>query len=144
MQIEKTYDLPFRARDIFTAWTSSDAVVPPATRLDLNPVVGGHIKLFMETPEKTASAEGIFFLVEPDRRIRYTWEWNRDGEITEIQVTFEDYEAGTHVTLLHSGFQSEESRDRHIEGWDNYVGGLEKLLGADPDVQAFEFTEETA
>ncbi len=144
MQIEKTYDLPYPASDVFTAWLSCDAVVPPATRLDLNPVVGGHIRLFVETPDETSSAEGIFFVVEKDHRIRYTWEWNRDGEITEIQVTFKDFEGGSRVTLLHSGFRSEESRNRHDNGWDNYVFGLDTLLGANPDMQAVQLTEETA
>ena len=144
MQFEKTYELPYQARDVFAAWTSPEAVVPPATRLDLNPVVGGYYRLILETPEQTSRAEGIFFAVEKDRRVRYTWEWNRDGEITEIEVTFKDCESGSRLKILHSGFHSEESCNQHKIGWDNYVEGLEGLLAANPMVEAIKIGEETA
>lgn len=144
MHCEKTYDLPYRARDVFAAWTSPEAIIPPATRLDLNPVVGGHYRLFMESPENSSKAEGIFFAVERDHRVRYTWEWNRDGEITEIEVTFDDRENGSRLKILHTGFRTEESRNRHEGGWDNYVEGLAGLLAADPKVEAVEVSEENA
>ncbi len=129
MDFEKSYILPFQPEDVFTAWTSSETVIPPATHLEIDPSVGGFYRLFMETSEASSKAQGIFFTVSQDERVRYTWEWDGDGEITEIDVRFERQPDGTRVYIRHSGFRSEESLERHKGGWDSYVEGLSNLLG---------------
>ena len=69
MSIDKTYQLPFPAQRVYAAWVSSKTVVPPATGMDIHPVVDGHYRLIMETPDFTARAEGVFLIVEPDEHI---------------------------------------------------------------------------
>ena len=96
--------------------------------MDIDPVAGGHYRLFMESAEYTGQNEGEFLLVEPERRIRYTWEWNGDGEVSEIDVTFSEAPTGTEISIAHTGFQSEESRDNHSSGWDSYVRGFVGFL----------------
>lgn len=128
MKIVKTYQVPFPVDAVYAAWVSSDTVIPPATSMDVLPEVGGHYRLLMETPEFTGRNEGTFTRVEPNRRVTYTWEWNHDGEVTEIDVHFEAIDAGTRVSLTHSGFTSSTSVSTHDSGWDSYMEQFVKHL----------------
>lgn len=128
MDIDKTYLLPFPKELVYSAWTSSKTVIPPATRMDIDPVVGGHYRLFMEMPDVKMSNEGRFLEVTANRLLKYTWEWNGDGEVTEITVIFEALKVGTEIRILHSGFASKESVAMHDSGWDSYVDGLRAFM----------------
>ncbi len=128
INIVKTWSLPFPLETVYDAWVSSSTVIPPATRMDVCPIVGGHYRLFMETPDFVGRNEGEFLLVEPNSRVRYTWEWNGDGEVTTIDVTFEGTEHGTDVRLSHDGFATQESADTHNSGWDSYIEGFTEHL----------------
>ena len=128
MKIEKTYDLPFAPKRVFDAWICPSTVIAPTTRIDINPTVGGHCRHFVEQDDRCNRAEGLFFAIEQDRRVRYTWERDRDGEITEVDVLFDGGEEGTTLHICHSGFRKEESRADQDSGWDMYVEQLSALL----------------
>jgi len=130
MHLEKTYELPFPVARVYNAWVSSNTVIAPATRMDVNPVVGGHYRLIMETPEMSSRNEGEFLTVEPNSHITYTWEWNGDGEVSTIDVVFSATREGTRIELTHSGFASPQSLANHDGGWDSYIEGfLQHLNG---------------
>lgn len=131
LQFEKQYELPYSCSRVYSAWISSDTVIPPATAMDIDPVVGGHYRLIMRSPDFEARCEGIFSIVEVDRRVRYTWEWNSDGTVTEIDVSFDSTEAGTRVVIRHSGFATQDGLDMHASGWDSYIAGLTNYLAVD-------------
>jgi uncharacterized protein YndB with AHSA1/START domain len=128
MDIRQSYAVPFAPAEIFGAWVSSTTVISPATAMDIEPVVGGHYRLIMELDESAAVAEGRFLRIEPDRSLRYTWEWNDDGEVTLIDVTLTAIPTGTRIDIHHSEFISAASADRHAAGWDNYIDGLSEFL----------------
>jgi uncharacterized protein YndB with AHSA1/START domain len=128
MDIDKLYHLPFSPATVYAAWVSSETVIAPATRMEIDPIVGGHYRLFIETPEMTMRNFGTFLLVEPHARLCYTWEWNKDGEVSEIDVTFAPAGSGTDVHLRHTGFTKPESRVAHDRGWDSYIDGLSAFL----------------
>ena len=130
MNIEKSYELPFSTDVVYAAWVSSETVIPPATAMDIDPVVGGHYRLTAEMPGYVGKNKGKFLAVEPGQHLRYTWEWNGDGDVSEIDVTFTAVEEGTVLTLVHSGFANQESVDSHDSGWDNYIVGLTEYLKA--------------
>ena len=124
MEITKTYELPFPVEVVYQAWVSSDTVIPPATSMDVLPEVGGHYRLLMEMPDFTGKNEGEFLAVDPNQRVVYTWEWNGDGEVSTIDVTFTASDSGTLVELKHTGFNKQESVDNHDSGWDSYIQGF--------------------
>ena len=128
MDIEKSYELPFPPERVYAAWVSSETVIPPATSMDIDPRVGGHYRLIMETPDFSSSNEGEFLAVRPGEHVRYTWEWNKDGEVTEIEVTFSATESGTRIDLVHTGFSTDESASTHDSGWDSYIAGFTGFL----------------
>ena len=128
MKIEKHYEFPFPPEMVYAAWISSDTVIPPATAMDIDPVVGGHYRLTAEMPGYVGKNEGKFLAVDPGKHLRYAWEWNHDGEVSEIDVTFSAIGADTEVTLVHSGFSKRDSVDSHDSGWNSYTNGLREFL----------------
>ena len=128
MDLEKRYELTFPIGQVYAAWVSSDTVIPPATKMDVLPEVGGHYRLYMDTPDFTMTNEGTFSVVEPEQRVVYTWEWNNDGEVSTIDVRFAETSSGTEIHIHHSGFEKPESMSQHDAGWDSYVQGLTALL----------------
>lgn len=130
MDIEKVYDMPFAPEEVYAAWVSSDTVIPPATGMDINPVVGGHYRLIVKDDQWGTQNEGEFLEVEENRHLRYTWEWNKDGDVTEIDVTFVAAPAGTRLTLVHRGCKSQQSHGNHDAGWDGYINGLTAFMSS--------------
>ena len=97
--------------------------------MDIDPVVGGHYRLLMETDEYVGSNEGRFIEVIPDSALRYTWEWNSDGNVSEIKVEFTDEEdGGTRVDLTHSGLADAQAVASHASGWDSYIEGFQRHI----------------
>lgn len=130
MQINKTYELPFPPAQVYQAWVSSDTVIAPATAMHIEAVVGGRYCLIIESAEFNSRNDGRFLIVEPEQHLRYTWEWNGDGEISEIDVRFASQGSGTLVTLAHSKLQTDESVRTHDAGWDSYIEGFLAFLAA--------------
>jgi uncharacterized protein YndB with AHSA1/START domain len=130
MDIEKTFELPFSPEAVYAAWVSSGTVIPPATSMDIDPVVGGHYRLVVKDDQWDTQNEGKFLEVEENKHLRYTWEWNKDGDVTEIDVTFDAAATGSRLTLVHSGFKSQENYDNHDAGWDGYIQGLTAFIGS--------------
>ena len=130
--ISKSYVLPFPVERVYQAWVSSDTVIAPATAMDIDPVVGGHYRLIMDTPTYKGGNQGTFTRVSPNQRLTYSWEWDNDGEVTEIDVVFSAHQDGTSVHVSHTGFTKEESQRNHDSGWDSYIAGFIEHLAGKP------------
>ena len=126
--IDSTWFLPFPPERVYAAWVSSDTVIPPATKMDIKPEVGGHYRLFAQNDTMTMTNEGTFLEVEPDRHLRYTWQWSGDDEVTQIDVLFSPHTDGTELRLQHRDFLTEQSRNNHDNGWTSYVAGLIQFI----------------
>jgi uncharacterized protein YndB with AHSA1/START domain len=68
----------------------------------------------------------------PGKKIVFTWKWDDDEawKYTSSVVTVElsDCDGGTELRLIHEKLPSEESRDRHNEGWNSVIDRLEKFF----------------
>ena len=78
------------------------------------------------------SCLGEYRELVPGRKIVFTWKWDDDeaweNHDSVVTVELSDREGGTEVKLTHEKLPSEESRDRHNEGWNSVLGRLEKFL----------------
>jgi uncharacterized protein (TIGR03086 family) len=94
-----------------------------AARVDLR--VGGDYR-WTVTPGHTAM--GSFTVIEPGKRIVYTWGWEGDAGLppgaSTVTVTLEPVEGGTTVHLVHEGL-TQEQEGGHAEGWNHF---LERLV----------------
>lgn len=128
MEIHRSYDLSSTVAAIYAAWISEATVITPATAMEIDPVVGGQYRLIMGMETATTIAEGRFEHIEENRRLRYTWEWNNDGDVSVIDVTFTKIPAGTRIDIHHSGFDHAHSAEQHAAGWDSYIEGLSEFM----------------
>lgn len=128
--IHKEYILEFPREKVFDMWVSPTAVVSPVTAIDVNPQIGGVYKLTVEG-ESSSQMIGKFVDFSRPEKLVYTWEWNHDGEVSQVDVTFSAIEEGTRVIIKHTGFNKKASRDTHDTGWDSYIKGLQQILLAD-------------
>jgi uncharacterized protein YndB with AHSA1/START domain len=68
----------------------------------------------------------------PGKKVVFTWKWDDDeaweNHNSVVTVEFSPRDGGTEVKLTHERLPSEESRDRHNEGWNSVLERLEKFL----------------
>jgi len=95
--------------------------------------VGGKYRWDLTSPEgEEMSAFGEYKELVPGKKIVFTWTWDDDEawENRTSVVTIELFQRrnGTELRLKHEQLPSEESRDRHNEGWNNLLDRLEEFL----------------
>ena len=101
--------------------------------------VGGKFRIQTKRPDgEFFTAAGTYLEVTPPERLVYTWDWEKDGagaefgelEGKETQLTVELRASGkkTQLVLTHEKFDSVERRDRHVVGWNTWVGEFVKFV----------------
>ena len=100
---------------------SADARVGGKYRWDLTNQEGEEMSVFGEYRELVLG-----------KRIVFTWQWDDDevwqNRTSLVTIEFSGRDGGTEVRLRHEQLPSEESRDRHNEGWNSVLDRLEKFL----------------
>jgi len=76
-------------------------------------------------------AIGQYKLVEPPRRIVFSWGWEGDAEVapgsTTVEITLTPDGSGTLLRLRHSDLPNEQQQAIHQEGWRMYTARLAEL-----------------
>lgn len=105
--------------DLLKAWFGPESRTCPTAELDPRP--GGSWRACMRADDGAeAWVEGEYREVDPPHRLSFTWAWVNDGERgheTLITIDFRPKDGGTEITMLHEGFETEESAANHNEGW---------------------------
>lgn len=127
LSIQKRYTFKYSAEQLFDVWISPDSVVAPVTAIEVEPHTDGLFKL-TAAGERSSHMLGKFLEFERPSKLVYTWEWNNDGEVSQVAVEFNPLDDGTEVIINHTGFDKASSRETHDNGWDSYVAGITKLL----------------
>jgi uncharacterized protein YndB with AHSA1/START domain len=120
---------------VFDAWTDAEGLgawFSPMTtasvpKLDLK--VGGEFQIDMHGDGEDYVHKGKYLEIERPHRLAFTWLSDGTGQ-QETTVTL-DLQAdadGTALTLTHTQFPSDESRDNHAKGWTAIVEKLEAEL----------------
>ena len=95
--------------------------------------VGGKYRWELVTSEgEEMVVFGEYRELVPGEKIVFTWKWD-DDEAWEarnsiVTVEFSESDGGTEVRLVHEQLPSEESRDRHNEGWSSVLDRLDKFI----------------
>ncbi len=148
----KTVTLPVTPDEAFALITEPERLRrwhAVSARVDLR--VGGDYRWTI-VPGHTAV--GTFHEIEPGKRVVLGWGWDGQDDFpadtSTVTITLTPVEAGTELTLSHTGFLSEEQAAAHAEGWNHYLARLEQVAAtgdAGPDEWAAtprELTEITA
>jgi uncharacterized protein YndB with AHSA1/START domain len=102
------------------------------TIAEADPRVGGRFRLAMRDPDgEEHCVTGEYRVVEPDRRLVFTWAWVSTPERQSL-VTIELTPNGdtTEMTLTHERFADKATRDRHGDGWDACIDMFVRLVEA--------------
>jgi uncharacterized protein YndB with AHSA1/START domain len=94
--------------------------------------VGGRYLIVMREPDgKEHKVAGVYKEIENPRKIVFTWIWEGDpGVETLVTIDLRKKGTGTELTLTHTKFSDEKTRDMHNQGWVGCVGRLENLFAA--------------
>ena len=139
LRLERLYDASPEV--VFEAFTD------PATQVELHGLdqrgwkihraetdlrVGGTATYVMGPEGEEPDTETrVFTVIDRPHRLVFTHsmqiaEWDGRRVDTEMTITFEDRDGKTLLTMVQTGFESEEDRDAFMGGWPTY---LETLRG---------------
>jgi uncharacterized protein YndB with AHSA1/START domain len=116
---------------LYSRWMGSET--------ELDPRPGGVYRV--RIPGRP-TVEGEYLVVEPPRRLVFTWGWVGSADVppgsTTVEVTLTREGEATVVRLAHRGLPSEPARAQHAEGWRHYLARLAVAAsggepGADPE-----------
>lgn len=136
LEIRRTLAAP-RER-VFSAWTRAEelrkwfAPGPLTTAVaesDLR--VGGRYRITMRGPDGVEhTVTGVYQVVEPPKRLVFSWKWEDKPSAGESTVTVELNERGrsTEIVLRHEGLPTEKEIADHNHGWDGCFEKLEKAV----------------
>jgi uncharacterized protein YndB with AHSA1/START domain len=117
----------FTDAERWTSWQGVDG------EIDARP--GGVFRIRMPGAEV---ASGEFVELVPERRIVFTWGWERESPpvppgSTTVVIELEPTASGTLVRLTHTGLEPQAVADHHREGWELYLDRLRiRAEGGDP------------
>ena len=138
LQIKRFINAP-RSR-VYAAWTNPAQLKewwgPESVRtrnFAADVRVGGKYRWDLTTPEgEEMSVFGEYRELVPEKKIVFTWKWDNDevweNRTSVVTVELSDRDAGTELRLTHEQLPSEESRDRHSDGWNSVLDRLEKFV----------------
>src|SRR5436305_7439275 len=125
---------------VYAAWTDPAQLkqwVGPANvttrNLSADPRVGGRYQWDLTSPDgEEMTVSGEYRELIPGKKIVFTWQWHDDdawvdrSSIVTVELTERD--GGTEIQFRHELLPSEDSRDRHTEGWNSVLDRLEEFF----------------
>ena len=144
LQVRRVFDAP--PQRLFQAWTTPEelkhwhAPGPLSCVLaEIDLRVGGRFRIHMREPDgKEHRVVGAYRVIDPPKRLAYTWQWetkstNNDLVETLVTIEFLPRGTGTELVLTHEGFASEEARTSHEHGWSAIMEKLAIAPRANPE-----------
>ena len=123
---------------VFRAWTTPEEMkqwkapgemTTPVAEVDLR--VGGKYRIHMRAPDGALHRlVGAYRLVDPPKKLVYTWRWEDDPDAGETLVTVEFLARGnaTDLVLTQELFATDDLRGRHEMGWTQCFEKLSQLV----------------
>ena len=134
LRLEATIDAP--VGDVWRAWSSAAGLASwwwthwddVAITADVR--VGGSYRV--DAPDHGIALSGEYLVVDPDRRLAFTWRWTDAGGTSRdeaVDVLFEAKRGGTAVTVRHTGpWDTDAPADSYRQGWDFVLAELGRRL----------------
>lgn len=136
VRIKRTFQAPAEA--VFEAWTSAEVIRRwwrvehdwETAQADVDPRVGGTIRVVMRDPSKDTDygGAGTYTEVDPPHRLAFTWTWDNDTRQTLIELDFDEADGITTVHFTHTGLRDDEERRSHDNGWHKILDRLQRTL----------------
>jgi len=119
---------PVAPEKVWRAWTDPQALKhwfgPGGSQhvsvADIDLRVGGRFRLvFGGADGKEHEAAGVYKVVQPHRKLVFTWSWPRTtpDRISQVIILLRPEGGGTDMEFRHEQFFDEAARDGHNRGW---------------------------
>jgi uncharacterized protein YndB with AHSA1/START domain len=120
----------------FEQWFEPQSGMRVKAKIDLR--VGGKYRLGFVPPDGSGTmfVGGEYLVVDPPRRLEYTWLFGKGFERdmkdhTIVKLEFKPVGKNrTELVLKHERFSAPEVRDSHREGWTNILACMAKAMAA--------------
>lgn len=120
--------------DVWQEWVDPEAMADwmcprPARCLgvELNPVVGGRLRIDIEEAGVRFSVSGEFRELDPPRRLAFTWScstWPDPNALSVVTVTLAEHAGNATLMTIEHALLPDGLRDRHESGWEAIAGQL--------------------
>ena len=136
LRLRRTFAAP--PERVFRAWTTPAEMkqwkapgdmTTPLAEVDLRP--GGKYRIHMRAPDGAEHhLAGVYRVVEPPRKLVYTWRWENEPDAPETLVTVEFVARGgaTDLVLTHELFPTDAARQKHEAGWSGCFVKLARVV----------------
>jgi uncharacterized protein YndB with AHSA1/START domain len=121
---DRAFALWSNAEHLARWWGPRDDAGRPfrAEAVDWKPEVGASWRAVLVAPNGDRFAQGgRFIAVTPNSALAFTFAWeDADGQLgheTRVEVGFLSIERGTRIHFRQTGFEDQDARDGHVEGW---------------------------
>lgn len=105
---------------------SIDDYGPTVASVDARP--NGHYRFEMMSNDGSVHAvSGQYVEVEEPRRLVFTWVWDGTEEESLVEVLLSETDEGTKVQINHTKLESQQSADRHEQGWIGCLNSIAQL-----------------
>ncbi|MEO8289468.1 MAG: SRPBCC domain-containing protein [Gaiellaceae bacterium] len=130
---ERVFEAWTRPEDLSRWWTGVGGWIGAQAEVDLSP--GGRYRISMRDARGALhGVVGVYAEVREPEYLAFTWTWEgepsvmRGSEGTLVVAEFQAENAGTRLSLAHSGFEGKLVRSLHEEGWNALLANLERTL----------------
>jgi uncharacterized protein YndB with AHSA1/START domain len=129
--IEREVRIEAQPETIFPFFTDPELFARWGGVATLDPQPGGIFRMAVNAEH---IARGEYVIVEPPRRVVFTWGWEaEDSSVppggSTVEVTLTPDGETTLVRLVHRDLPSKESADSHAAGWEHYLQRLQIVGG---------------
>jgi len=117
----------------FNAWLDpailSSFILPkpgmPCPEVSTDPVAGGAFEIIMQVGDNRIPHYGVYRTIDPPHCLEFTWNSPFSTMDSVVRIDFAGIGVGeTEVTLTHTRFPDQQSRDNHEGGWTNILQSL--------------------
>jgi uncharacterized protein YndB with AHSA1/START domain len=129
IRIHASPDRVFRALtdpgEVTAWWSVTGMYETREAEVDLR--VGGRYRLAGTSARRgTFVVTGEYRVVEPPRRLSYTWvpDWDDGARDSVVDIRLEPEGTETRVIVTHTAFANQSARDEHANGWPAVLGAL--------------------
>ena len=131
-EITVTRTIPATPEEVYDVWIDPKSPGGPwfgATKVIVNVAVDGLFYLAMGHESKMWPHYGRFTKLERPRVVEHPWmSESTKGLESVVALTLEKQDAGTLVTLRHTGVPDDEAGRKHKEGWDWVLSMLDQSV----------------
>ena len=126
--------LPAAPEEVYGAWVEPDALAsfiapaPGTAQVEIDPRVGGRLRIVMTFPDRVTEIEGTYLALDRPHRISFSWRPLRAAFDSVVTVTLEPHgEHETRMTITHSRLP-QEWLGSYEAGWGSIADALDRRV----------------